>query len=103
VVPPGDGLPTEALLNRVRLAISGVPPGGTCSEDDLEALCAWRYAALARRSGSWQRLAARVPRQAICTAAAWIFDCICVIYKASSDALKVGLLGSLSCGSERIP
>jgi len=26
-----------------------------------------------------------------------------VIYKASSDALKVGLLGSLSCGSERIP
>ena len=26
-----------------------------------------------------------------------------VIYKASSGALKVGLLGSLSCGSKRIP
>jgi len=58
----------------------------------FEALGAWRYATPARRSGSWQRLAARVPRQAICTATAWEFDLICVIYKASSGALKVGLL-----------
>ncbi|QCD79454.1 hypothetical protein DEO72_LG1g3095 [Vigna unguiculata] len=33
-------------------------------------MCAWRYTTPARRSGSWQRLAARVPRQAIYTAAA---------------------------------
>jgi len=37
------------------------------------------------------------------SAATWNFECICVIYKASSDALKVGLLGSMSCGSERTP
>jgi len=51
-----------------------VPPGGTCGEMNFEALCAWRYVTPARRSGSWQRLAARVPRQATCTAAAWTFD-----------------------------
>jgi len=36
----------------------------------FEALGAWRYATPAKRSGSWQRLTARVPRQAIYTAAA---------------------------------
>jgi len=44
----------------------------------FKALCAWRYATPARRSGSWQRLAVRVPLQAICTVAAlklWL--CIC--------------------------
>jgi len=60
------------------------------------------------QSGSWQRLAAHVPRQAICTTAAWNFGFVIVIYKASSSALKVGLLvflelwlGTypLSCGS----
>jgi len=58
----------------------------------LKALGAWRYATPAKRSGCWQRLAARVPRQAIYTAAALNFDCVFVIYKASSGALKVGLL-----------
>ncbi|QCE03901.1 hypothetical protein DEO72_LG8g1931 [Vigna unguiculata] len=74
----------------------------------FEALCVWRYASPARRSGSWQRLAARVPRQATCTTAAWNFGCVIVIYKASSGALKVSLLVflelwlgmyPLSCGS----
>jgi len=62
----------------------------------------------ARQSGSWQRMAARVPRQAIRTAAALNLDCVCVIYVASNGALKVGLLEflelwlgtyPLSCGS----
>jgi len=74
----------------------------------FEALGTWRYATPTRRSESWQRLAARVPRQAICTTAAWNFGFVFVIYKASSGALKVGLLvflelwlGTypLSCGS----
>jgi len=43
-------------------------------------------------AGSWQRLAARVPRQAIYTATALSFDYEFVIYSASSDALRVGLL-----------
>ncbi|QCE06407.1 hypothetical protein DEO72_LG9g1419 [Vigna unguiculata] len=34
------------------------------------ALGAWRHVSPARRSGSWQRLAARVPRQANYTVAA---------------------------------
>jgi len=72
------------------------------------ALGAWRHVSPARRSGSCQRLAARVPRQAIRTAAALNLDCVCVIYVASNGALKVGLmeflelwLGTypLSCGS----
>jgi len=72
------------------------------------ALGAWRHVSPARRSGSWQRLAVCVPRQAIYTAAA--LNCIyeIVIYSASSDALRVRLLvflelwlGTypLSCGS----
>jgi len=53
-------------------------------------------------------MAARVPRQAIRTAAALNLDCVCVIYVASNGALKVGLLEflelwlgtyPLSCGS----
>jgi len=75
---------------------------------DFKALCAWRYATPARRSGSLQRLAARVPRQAIYTAAALSFIYEFVIYSASSDALRVRLLVflelwigmyPLSCGS----
>jgi len=92
----------------VRLAAEAVPPGGHYCERNLKALCAWRYATPARRFGSWQHLAARVPRQAISTAAALNFDCVFVIYVASSGALKVGLLEflelwlgtyPLSCGS----
>ncbi|QCE14494.1 hypothetical protein DEO72_LG11g1495 [Vigna unguiculata] len=75
----------------------------------FDALGIWRYATPTRRSGSWQRLAARVPRQAIYTAAALSFIYGFVIYSASSDALRVTLLvflelwlGTypLSCGSE---
>jgi len=91
-----------------RLAVEAAPPGGRCCERKLKALCAWRYVTTAMRSESWQRLAARVPRQAICTAATLSFDYEFVIYRASSDALRVGLLvflelwlGTypLSCGS----
>jgi len=64
----------------------------TTAREFIEALCAWRYETPARQFGSWQRLAARVLRQAICTAATWYFDCEIVIYKVSSGALKVGLL-----------
>ncbi|QCD87529.1 hypothetical protein DEO72_LG3g2065 [Vigna unguiculata] len=95
-------------LVRGRLAVRAVLLGSTCSKKGFETLCAWRYATPARRSGSWQRLAPHVPRQAIYTTAAWNFDFVCVGYKASSGALKVGLLvflelwlGTypLSCGS----
>ncbi|QCD86086.1 hypothetical protein DEO72_LG3g607 [Vigna unguiculata] len=57
--------------------------------EESRAQCAWRYAATARRSESSEHLAARVPRQAICTAAAWDFGFVFVIYKMSSGALKV--------------
>ncbi|QCD86207.1 hypothetical protein DEO72_LG3g729 [Vigna unguiculata] len=70
----------RGLLSPMRLAMRAFPQGSTCSENEQEALCAWRYATPARQSGSWQCLAARVPRQAICTTAAWNFDFICVIY-----------------------
>ncbi|QCE14495.1 hypothetical protein DEO72_LG11g1496 [Vigna unguiculata] len=58
----------------------------------FDALGIWRYATPTRRSGSWQRLAARVPRQAIYSAAALSFIYGFVIYSASSDALRVTLL-----------
>jgi len=67
--PSSSGI-TEGSRGLVRLAAEAVPPGGRCCERNLKALCAWRYETPVRRSGSWQRLAARVPRQAICTAAA---------------------------------
>jgi len=48
------------------LATRGVPSGDTCKNSgNREALDAWRYASLARRSGSLLRLAPRVLRQAI--------------------------------------
>jgi len=106
--PPGGSGVIVGSRGVERLAARAVPPGGTYSKESFVALCAWRYAAPARRSGSWQRLATRVPRQAIHTAAALNLDCVCVIYVASNGALKVGLLEflelwlgmySLSCGS----
>ena len=77
----------------MRLAAKAVPPGGCCCENDLKSVV---------------RLAARVPRQAIYTAAALSFVYEFVIYGASNDALRVRLLlflelwlGTypLSCGS----
>jgi len=69
----------------------------------FEALGTSRYVTPARRSGSWQCLAARVPRQAIFTVAALSFDYVSVIYSASSDALKVGLLVFLELWLETYP
>ncbi|QCE07016.1 hypothetical protein DEO72_LG9g2031 [Vigna unguiculata] len=86
-----------------RLVVRVIPPGGTCCEVDFEALCAWRYATTARRSGSWQRLATRVPRQAIYTAAALNCTYEIVIYRASSDALRVKLLVFLELWLETYP
>jgi len=40
-------------LVRGRLAVKAILVGSTCSEKGFEALCAWRYATPARRSGSW--------------------------------------------------
>ena len=80
----------------------------TTGFEGFEALGAWQYVSPARRSGSWQRLAVRVPRHAIYTAAALSFDYEFMIYSAFSDALRVRLLvfldlwlGTypLSCGS----
>jgi len=68
--PPGGSEITEGSQGLVRLAAGVVPPGGSCGERNYKALCAWRYATPTRRSGSWQRLAARVPRQAIYIVAA---------------------------------
>jgi len=107
-ISPGGSRITEGSRGLVRLVAEAVSPGGRCCERNLKALCAWRYVTPVRQSGSWQRLAARVPRQAIYTVAALSFDCLSMIYNASSDALKVGLLvflelwlGTypLSCGS----
>ena len=92
-VPPGDRERTEAIWvasawrwERFRQAVVA----------DfvilLEALGAWRHVSPARRSGSWQCLAVRVPRQAIYTAAALSFDYEFVIYSAFNGALKVRLL-----------
>jgi len=49
----------------------------------LELLGAWRHVSPARRSRSRQRLAVRVPRQAILLQQPWVADSVCVIYKAS--------------------
>jgi len=68
-----------------------------------EALGAWRYASLARRSGSWQRLAICVPRQAILQMQCLVAGFVGVIYKVSGDASKVGLLVFLELSSKRIP
>jgi len=46
----------------------------------------------ARRSRSGQRLAVRVPRQVILLLQFWVAGSAGVIYKAFSDALKVGLM-----------
>ncbi|QCE15172.1 hypothetical protein DEO72_LG11g2181 [Vigna unguiculata] len=40
------------------------------------------------RAGSWQRLAARVPRQAIRTAAALNLDCVCAVSYTHLDVYK---------------
>jgi len=60
-VAPGDDCANSEPMLRRRLAVRIIPPGGTCSEESFVALCAWRYAAPARRSGNKQCLAARVP------------------------------------------
>jgi len=74
----------------------------------LKVLRVWRYVSPARRSGSWQRLAVRVPHQAILLLQPWVVDSVGMIYKAFGDASKVGLLVfidlwletyPLSCGS----
>jgi len=90
--PLGGSEIIEGSQGLVRLAAGVIPPGGTCSEGNFMALCAWQYATPARQFGSWQRLAVRVPRQAIYTAAALNFIYEIVIYSASSDALRVRLL-----------
>jgi len=73
-LPGGSGI-TAGSRGLVRLAAGAVPPGGRCCERNLKALCAWRYATLARQSGSCQRLAVRVTCQAIYAAVALNFGC----------------------------
>ncbi|QCE13553.1 hypothetical protein DEO72_LG11g547 [Vigna unguiculata] len=112
---PGGSSSTVGLNNKRRLAVREVPPGDRERTEAiwvasawrwerfrqavvadfvilLEALGAWRHVSPARRSGSWQCLAVRVPRQAIYTAAALSFDYEFVIYSAFNGALKVRLL-----------
>jgi len=60
--PPGGSGITVGSQGLVRLAAGAVPLGGLCSKRDFKVLCAKRYATPARRSGSWQRLTARVTR-----------------------------------------
>ncbi|QCD83141.1 hypothetical protein DEO72_LG2g3484 [Vigna unguiculata] len=69
----------------------------------LEAFGAWWHVSPARRSRSWQRLTVRVPRQAILLLQRWVAGSVGVIYKASGDASKVGLLVFLELSSKRIP
>jgi len=51
--PPGGSGITVGSQGLVCLAAGAVPPGGRYGEKDFKALCAWRYATPARRSGSW--------------------------------------------------
>ena len=106
--PPGGSEITEGSQGLVRLAAGVAPPDGTCSEGNFMVLCAWWYATPARRSGSWQRLAARVPARRFLLLQLGVVDFVGILYKAFSDALKVGLLVflelwlrtyPLSCGS----
>jgi len=71
--------------------------------EGFEVLCAWRYASPTRQSGSWQRLAVRVPRQAILLLQRWVVGSVSVLYKASGDVSKVELVVFLELSSERIP
>jgi len=61
----------ERSLTRGALRTKGYRQAVSGCRECFEALSAWRYVTPARRSGSWQRLAARAPRQMICTVAAW--------------------------------
>ena len=90
--PSGDSNGNSELLERERLVTGVCPPSGTCSEVEFEALCAWQYATPVRRSGSWQRLAARVPRQAILLLQLGVVDFIECSTRLLVIALKVGLL-----------
>jgi len=87
----GESSSTGGLHSGRHLAVRGILPGGRENNSGVwsvgawrwglnrqavaarsacfEALYAWRYVTLARRFGSWQRLAVRVTRQATCTAA----------------------------------
>ena len=69
-----------------------IPPGGTYIERDF--LGAVRLAVRDTRQTVWELTApdGTCPRQAVCTVATLNVDFMCVIYKASSGALKVGLL-----------
>jgi len=58
-------LPNRESLLRGRLAVRVIPPGGTCSEENFLGVVRLAVRTPARRSGSWQRLAARVPRQTV--------------------------------------
>jgi len=80
-VLPGGSYSVSELLELMRLAVRAVPPSGVGSFGVSKALCAWRYASPARRFGSWQRLAVRVPRQAILLLYFWVAGFACVIYK----------------------
>jgi len=73
------------------MAIRGAfASGGTCPPPSgLEVGSTWRYIC--------------VPRQVILLLQLWVVGSAGVIYKAFSDASKVGLLVFLELSSERIP
>jgi len=60
-----QSLQGQRALERVRLAVRLDSPAVFATLGDSEALGAWQYASPVRPSGSWQRLAVHVPRQAI--------------------------------------
>jgi len=92
VIPPIGKDLVEALESTWCLAVRSVLPGDNYRHGHQRSVCVWRYVSPARRSRSGQRLAVRVPRQVILLLQFWVAGSAGVIYKAFSDALKVGLM-----------
>jgi len=93
----------EALESIWRLAVRSVLLGDNYRHGHQRRVCVWRYVSPARRSKNGQHLAVCVPRQVILLLQLWVAGSAGVIYKAFSDASKVGLLVFLDLSSERIP
>ena len=102
MIPPIGKDLVEDLESKWRLAVRSVLQSDNYRHGHQRRVCIWRYVSPARRSGSGC-LAVRVPRQVILLLQLWVVGSASVIYKAFSDASKVGLLVFLELSSERIP
>ena len=99
MIPPIGKDLVEALDSMWRLAVRSVLLGDNYKHGHQRRVCVWRYVSSARRSRSGQHLAVCVPRQVILLLQLWVAGSAGVIYKAFSDASKVGLLVFLELSS----